>query len=70
MKTQFITDSKGKKIAVVLSVEEYNRIVEELEELDDIKAYDRVKVSKSSSVPAALVFKSIENKRGRKWATK
>ncbi len=34
---QYITDDKGKKLSVVLSIKEYKKMVEELEELEDIR---------------------------------
>ncbi len=40
---QFIKDSNGKKTLVVLSLEEFETIIEELEELEDIKLYDEAK---------------------------
>jgi PHD/YefM family antitoxin component YafN of YafNO toxin-antitoxin module len=39
----FITDNEGKKISVVLPVEDFQAIMEELEELEDIKLYDEAK---------------------------
>jgi len=39
-KTQFITNDSGKKLAVILPISKYRKMLEELEELDDIKAYD------------------------------
>ena len=43
MKTQYITDKKGKKVAVIVPIDEYSRIIEELEELEDIRLYDEAK---------------------------
>lgn len=40
---QFITDSSGKKISVVLPIKDFNAIMEELEELEDIRLYDKAK---------------------------
>ncbi|MBK8888063.1 MAG: hypothetical protein IPN46_16595, partial [Saprospiraceae bacterium] len=40
---RYITDSKGKKISVVLPIEDFNAIMEELEELEDLKLYDEAK---------------------------
>jgi len=40
---QYITDKKGKKISVVLPLKDFNAIMEELEELEDIKLYDEAK---------------------------
>ncbi len=40
---QFITDDQGKKVAVILPIEEYKKMMEELEELEDIRLYDQAK---------------------------
>ena len=40
---QYITDNTGKKISVLLSIKDFNAIMEELEELEDIKLYDETK---------------------------
>ena len=47
---QFITDKKGKKLSVVISLKNYNKILEELEELEDIRLYDEAKKSKTKSI--------------------
>ncbi|MFN0036975.1 MAG: hypothetical protein ACKVUS_18120 [Saprospiraceae bacterium] len=39
----YITDDLGHKISVVLPMEEFERLLEELEELEDIRLYDEVK---------------------------
>ena len=43
MKTQFVTDDHGKKLAVILPIKEYQKMVEDLEDLDDILQYDQAK---------------------------
>lgn len=50
MKTQFITDSKGKKVAVILPLFDYNKMIEDLEEREDIKLYDSVKKNKEERI--------------------
>jgi hypothetical protein len=50
-KTQFITDSDGNKTAVVLPIKEYKKMLEEVEELEDIKLYDKVKTLNEPSIP-------------------
>jgi len=62
---QFITDSAGKKL-VVLPIKEFKNLMEELEDLDDIKLYDKAKASKESSIPIDKAFKIIEAKRKNK----
>lgn len=51
MKTHFITDDKGNKVSVVLPIKQYKKMIEELEELEDIKLYDEAKASKGKSIP-------------------
>jgi hypothetical protein len=63
---QYVTDKNGKKTSVLLSMEEYERLLSEVEILEDIKLYDKTKSGKSSAVPAAEVFHKIENKRKKK----
>lgn len=63
MKTQFITDSTGEKLAVILPIKEYEKLMEELDELQDIKAYDKAKSRKQTFVLAEDMFKAIERKR-------
>jgi PHD/YefM family antitoxin component YafN of YafNO toxin-antitoxin module len=39
---QYVTDASGQKL-VVLPVHEFNSIMEELEEIEDVRLYDEVK---------------------------
>ncbi|TPG38826.1 type II toxin-antitoxin system Phd/YefM family antitoxin [Flavobacterium pectinovorum] len=43
MKTQFLTDKKGKKTAVLLPIKQYKKLLEKLEDLEDLKLYDEAK---------------------------
>ena len=63
---QYITDKKGKKISVVLPLKDFKAIMEELEELEDIKLYDEAKKSNEPSIPINDAFKMIEAKRKAK----
>ena len=63
MKTQFVTDDHGKTVAVIVPVKDYEKLMDELDELECIKAYDKAKARKQEFVPAADVFKAIEQKR-------
>ena len=40
---QYITDEQGKKVSVILPLSEYEQLLEELEELEDIRLYDESK---------------------------
>jgi PHD/YefM family antitoxin component YafN of YafNO toxin-antitoxin module len=59
---RYITDKKGKKLSVVISIAEYNQMIEELEELEDIRLYDAVKARKEKSIP----FEQYLQQRSRK----
>jgi hypothetical protein len=63
MKTQYITDTAGKKVRVILPIKDYEKILNQLEELEDIKAYDRAKSRKSEPVPFEEAVKEIEQLR-------
>lgn len=56
MRTQFITDNNGIKLAVILPIKEYNKILEKLEELEDIRIYDQAKASNEASIPTDEAF--------------
>ena len=47
---QYITDKKGKKLSVVISISQYNQMMEEIEELEDIRLYDTVKARKEKTI--------------------
>jgi PHD/YefM family antitoxin component YafN of YafNO toxin-antitoxin module len=43
MDAKYMVDENGRRVGVFLDIEEYERLLEELEELDDIRAYDEAK---------------------------
>lgn len=63
---QYITDDKGKKLSVVLSIKEYKKIMEELEDMEDIKAYDKAMNRKQEFVPLDKAIKEMEATRKKK----
>jgi len=63
---QYITDGTGKKLSVILPVKEYNKIMDELDELDDIRLYDEAMSANEPSMPIDKAFELIEAKRKRR----
>ena len=63
MRTQYITDTKGRKVGVILPLKKYKKMVEELEELADIRAYDEAKAGSEESIPIEQAVKEIEATR-------
>ena len=66
VKENFVTDAKGNKIAVLLPMKDYNKILEELEELEDIKTYDKAMSRKQAFIPLNQALKEIEAARKKK----
>lgn len=60
---QYITDHSGKKISAVLPINEFESILDELEELEDIKLYDESKKDPSSAIPQNKAMTMIEAER-------
>ena len=62
--TQFLTNEKGERIAVVISVEEYEKLLEELEDLEDVRAIEEAKASGETAIPLEQAL--AENRLNRK----
>ena len=60
---QFITDKKGKKTVVQLSLKEYEYLIEELDMKEDIALYEKVKANKKESY---MPLKEYLKKRDKK----
>ena len=63
---QYITDNSGNKLSVVLGIQEFKEIMDELEELDDIRLYDEAHADDEPSIPVDEAFKIIEANRLKK----
>jgi hypothetical protein len=61
--TQFLTNEKGEKIAVVISIEDYQEILEQLEDLDAVREFDEAKASGEAPVPFDEAVARIERNR-------
>jgi len=48
---EYVIDDKGNKKAVLVPLSEWKMILEALEELDDIQAYDEAKSQASDPIP-------------------
>jgi hypothetical protein len=58
---QYVVDNQQTTKAVLLSVEEWKQVLEELEELEDIRAYDS---AKSGSQESVLFEEAVQEIRG------
>lgn len=50
---QYITDELGKRVSGVLPIQQWQQVLSELEELDDIRLYDDVKARNEPAISLA-----------------
>lgn len=62
-KERYIVDSEGNRVGVVLDMKDYLRILEALEELESILAYDAAKASSDEIIPFEQAVAEIERNR-------
>ena len=69
---RYVVDENGKRVAVLLDIEEYARMIEELEEFEDIlarRAYDEAKAElergEDELIPWEQAKREIEEERKR-----
>ncbi len=60
---KYVVNENGERVSVLLDWEDYRALLEELEELESIRAYDAAKASGDESVPFEKAMEEIENKR-------
>ena len=60
---KIVTDKSGKTVGILLDVDDFRRMVEELEELDSLRAYDAAKSSHEQPVPFEQAVAEIEQDR-------
>lgn len=62
-KAQYITDTSGNRVSVIVSLQDYEKMISAMEELEDIAAYDKAKSSKSDYLDIDSAFELVEQKR-------
>ena len=63
LEEKYVTDKQGNRIGILLDIEEYQRLLEELDELEAIKAYDNAILSDDEEIPFEVVVTEIESNR-------
>jgi hypothetical protein len=63
IKERYIVDESGSRVGVVLDIADYRKLLEELEELESIRAYDAAKASGDKAVPFEQAVVEIEQNR-------
>lgn len=62
-KRRYLVDEEGNRVGVFLDMEEYRKLLEELEELESVRAYDAAKASKDEAVPFHKAVADIDRNR-------
>ena len=60
---KFVVDENGAKVAVLLDIAEYERMLEEAEDREDIRAANEAKASGETPIPYEQARKEIERAR-------
>jgi hypothetical protein len=60
---QFLVDTEGNRVGVVLDIREYQAVLEDLEELESVRAFDAAKASGETPVPFEEAVAVIEKHR-------
>jgi len=60
---RFLVDEGGQRLGVVLDMAEYREILEDLEELAAIRAYDAAKESGDEAIPFEQALREIQRPR-------
>ena len=61
---RYLVDEQGRRVGAVLDQAEYERMLEELEELESIRAYDTAKASGDEAIPFEQAVAEIEQGKG------
>lgn len=67
MTTRYITDEEGNRQEVVLSVEDYEKLLEAAEELADIAAYDEAKAREKRGEAEYVPWEEVRDKIGSEY---
>ena len=59
----YVVDENGARVGVILPIEDYRKLLEELEELESIRAYDAAKSSGDEAIPFEQAVREIERDR-------
>jgi PHD/YefM family antitoxin component YafN of YafNO toxin-antitoxin module len=59
----YVVDEGGNRIGVILPMEDYRRLMEEVEELESIRAYDAAKQCGEQPIPFDQAVREIQQDR-------
>ena len=70
MEARYIVDENGKRVSVILPIEEYERMVEKLEDIADARAADEVRAAVARGDDEFIPYEQAREEIARKRAAK
>ena len=67
MSARYVVDENGKRVSVILPVEEYESLIEALEELEDIRAYDEAKAELEHGEDKLVPWEKVKREIGSEY---
>jgi len=67
LEKQWIVDRDGNRTGVILGIEAYEAMLDDLEMQDDVRAYDEARAEGGPKIPWEQVKQEIEREKG--WTT-
>lgn len=61
---QFVTDAAGERVAVLLPIAEYQRLLDILDDADARQAYDAAKASGDDALPFDDIVRELDARQG------
>jgi PHD/YefM family antitoxin component YafN of YafNO toxin-antitoxin module len=61
-KPRVLLNRNGKQVGVVLSIKDYEKLMEEIEELNSIRAFDAARSSGETAIPFEQAVAEIESR--------
>jgi PHD/YefM family antitoxin component YafN of YafNO toxin-antitoxin module len=69
MGTQYVVDENGKHVSVILPIEEYERLIEALEDLEDARAADEIRATVASGDDEFILYEQAREEIGKSRTT-
>ena len=62
LKERFVVDETGNRVAVLIDIDEYQKVLEALEELESISAFDEAKASNDEIISFDQAVNELESR--------
>jgi hypothetical protein len=60
---RYVVDKLGNRVGVVLAMEEYHKLLADLEELESIRSFDQAKAASETPIPFEQAVSEIERRK-------